>query len=198
MWEERFQTPDYVFGTEPAAFLQDHVELLGPKGATALSVADGEGRNSVFMAERGLDVTALEYAPSAIAKARKLAKAQGVTLDFREVDVLAHDWPDTYDIVAGIFIQFVGPEARPALFEGMKQSVKPGGLILLHGYTPKQLEYGTGGPPCAENMYTEDMLREAFDGWEILECRAYERHIEEGEGHKGQSALIDLVARKPT
>ncbi|WP_294623902.1 methyltransferase domain-containing protein [uncultured Roseovarius sp.] len=198
MWEDRFQTPDYVFGTEPAAFLQDHADLLGPKGATALSVADGEGRNSVFMAEKGLDVTALEYAPSAIAKARKLAKARQVTVDFREVDVLSHNWPETYDLVAGIFIQFVGPDARPILFGGMKQSVKPGGLILLHGYTPKQLEYGTGGPPCAENMYTEDMLHEAFEDWDILECRAYERHIEEGEGHKGQSALIDLVARKPT
>jgi cyclopropane fatty-acyl-phospholipid synthase-like methyltransferase len=196
MWEERFQTPDYVFGTEPAAFLQDQAGLLTPKGATALCVADGEGRNSVFMAEQGLKVTALEYAPSAIAKARKLAKAKGVTVDFKEVDVLAHDWPETYDIVAGIFIQFVGPDARPALFEGMKQSVRPGGLILLHGYTPKQLEYRTGGPPCAENMYTEDMLREAFEGWDILECRAYDRHIEEGCGHKGQSALIDLVARK--
>ncbi len=196
MWEERFQTPDYVFGTEPAAFLKDHVELLAPTGATALSVADGEGRNSVFMAEQGLEVTALEYAPSAITKARKLAQAKGVTVDFHEVDVLAHDWPDTYDIVAGIFIQFVGPDARPALFDGMKQSVKPGGLILLHGYTPEQLTHGTGGPPCAENMYTEEMLRTEFADWEILECRAYERHIEEGEGHKGQSALIDLVARK--
>ena len=196
MWEERFQTPEYVFGTEPAAFLQDHAELLAPKGATALSVADGEGRNSVFMAQQGLEVTALEYAPSAIAKAEKLAKARGVSVTFQEVDVLAHDWPNTYDIVAGIFIQFVGPDARPALFDGMKHSVKPGGLILLHGYTPKQLEYGTGGPPCAENMYTEAMLRAAFEGWDILECRAYERHIEEGEGHKGQSALIDLVARK--
>lgn len=198
MWEERFQTPDYVFGVEPAVFLKDHAHLLASKGATALSVADGEGRNSVFMAEQGLNVSALEYAPSAIAKARKLAQDRGVTVDFREVDVLAHDWPETYDIVAGIFIQFVGPDARPALFAGMKQSVKPGGLILLHGYTPKQLDYGTGGPPCAENMYTEKMLRTEFAGWDILECRAYERHIEEGKGHKGQSALIDLVARKIT
>ncbi|HKK85637.1 MAG TPA: class I SAM-dependent methyltransferase [Roseovarius sp.] len=196
MWEDRFQTPDYVFGTEPAAFLKDHADLLPPNGATALSVADGEGRNSVFMAEQGLEVTALEYAPSAIAKARKLAETKGVIVDFREVDVLNHTWPETYDIVAGIFIQFVGPDARPILFNGMKQSVKPGGLILLHGYTPKQLEFGTGGPPCAENMYTEDMLRTEFADWEILDCRAYERHIEEGEGHKGQSALIDLVARK--
>lgn len=196
MWEERFQTPDYVFGTEPAAFLRDHAALLAPKGATALSVADGEGRNSIFMAQQGLEVTALEYAPSAIKKARNLAEAKGVKVDFQEVDVLTHDWPGTYDIVAGIFIQFAGPEARPALFDGMKRSVKPGGLILLHGYTPEQLKHGTGGPPCAENMYTEEMLRAAFSGWEILECRAYERYIEEGEGHKGQSALIDLVARK--
>jgi len=197
MWEARFQTPDYLFGTDPAVFLTEHADLLAPKGATALSVADGEGRNSVFMAEHGLDVTALEYAPSAIAKARKLAMARGVTVDFRSVDVLTHDWPDLYDIVAGIFIQFAGPETRPTLFQGMTQSVKPGGLILLHGYTPKQIEYGTGGPPCAENMYTEDMLQKAFADWEILECRAYERHIEEGNGHKGHSALIDLVARKP-
>jgi cyclopropane fatty-acyl-phospholipid synthase-like methyltransferase len=149
------------------------------------------------MARQGLEVTALEYAPSAIAKARKLAKARGVEVAFLDVDVLAYDWPETYDIVVGIFIQFVGPEARPALFHGMKQSVAPGGLILLHGYTPKQVEYGTGGPRRAENMYTEDMLRADFADWEILECRAHERHIAEGEGHKGQSALIDLVARKP-
>ena len=96
MWETRFATPDYVFGTEPAQFLRAHGDLLTP-GASALCVADGEGRNSVFMAQRALQVTALEYAPSALAKARRLAEERGVTVDFREVDVLAHDWPDTYD-----------------------------------------------------------------------------------------------------
>ncbi len=196
MWEDRYSTPDYVFGTEPAAFLVDHADLLTP-GATALAVADGEGRNSVFMAERGMAVTALEYAPSAIAKAERLAEERGVSVDFREVDVLAHDWPETYDVVAGIFIQFVGPEDRPALMDGMKRSVAPGGLILLHGYTPEQVEFGTGGPPDPANMYTEEMLRETFAGWDILECRAYERDIREGTGHCGRSALIDLVARKP-
>ena len=196
MWETRFATPDYVFGTEPAQFLRAHGDLLTP-GASALCVADGEGRNSVFMAQRALQVTALEYAPSALAKARRLAEERGVTVDFREVDVLAHDWPDTYDIVAGIFIQFAGPHDRKRLFDGMKRSVAPGGLMLLHGYTPKQLDYGTGGPPCAENMYTEVILRAAFVGWQIVECRAYDRELSEGRGHSGRSALIDLVARKP-
>ena len=196
MWEERYATPDYVFGREPAAFLTDHADLLTP-GHTALAVADGEGRNSVFMAQKGMKVTALDFAPSAIAKAQALAAEKGVSVTFRQTDVLAHDWPETFDLVAGIFIQFVGPDQRDRLFEGMRRSVRPGGLILLHGYTPEQIALGTGGPPFAENMYTEAMLRAAFGDWEILECRAHEREIFEGQGHRGRSALIDLVARRP-
>ncbi|CUH66724.1 tellurite resistance protein TehB [Thalassovita gelatinovora] len=197
MWEKRFAaTDDYVFGTEPAQFLTEHTDYL-VADATALSVADGEGRNSVWMAQQGLRVTALEFAPSAIAKAQNLAEARNVSVDFRRTDVLRYDWPQTYDLVFGIFIQFVGPDERHKLFEGIKQAVKPGGLVLLHGYTPKQLEHGTGGPPFAENMYTDAILRAAFAGWGILECRAYEREVQEGRGHSGQSALIDFVARKP-
>ncbi|MGM0742042.1 MAG: SAM-dependent methyltransferase [Pseudomonadota bacterium] len=196
MWEERFSTPEYVFGRDPAAFLLDHADLLTP-GASALSVADGEGRNSVFMAQRGMHVTALEFSPSAIAKARALAAEKGQRVDFQEVDVLDHDWPGQYDLVAGIFIQFVGPAERPGLFAGMKRSVAPGGLMLLHGYTPKQVEYGTGGPPNPENMYTGDLLRDSFAGWEIVLCESYERDIREGSGHAGRSALIDFVARRP-
>ncbi|MCZ0812281.1 methyltransferase domain-containing protein [Roseovarius sp. EGI FJ00037] len=196
MWEERFSTPEYVFGRDPAAFLLDHADLLTP-GASALSVADGEGRNSVFMAQRGMHVTALEFSPSAIAKARALAAEKGQRVDFQEVDVLDHDWPGQYDLVAGIFIQFVGPAERPGLFAGMKRSVAPGGLMLLHGYTPKQVEYGTGGPPNPENMYTGDLLRDSFAGWEIVLCESYERDIRKGSGHAGRSALIDFVARRP-
>ncbi len=198
MWEDRFATPEYVFGQDPAAFLADHGDLL-TQGATALSVADGEGRNSVFMARHGMQVTALEYAPSAIAKAKALADRQAVAdrVAFHQVDVMTYDWPAVYDLVAGIFIQFVGPEDRTRLFDGMKSSVAPGGLMLLHGYTPKQIEFGTGGPPTPANMYTEAMLRAAFEGWEIIRCTDYERDIHEGTGHSGRSALIDLIARKP-
>ncbi len=197
MWEDRFQTEEYVFGTSPAQFLVDHRDLL-QQGQRALSVADGEGRNSVFMAECGLQVTALEFAPSAIVKARKLAAERDVTVDFQHVDVTTHDWPDTYDLVAGIFIQFLGPEAREGLFHDMKRSITPGGLIMLHGYTPEQIGRGTGGPPHAENMYTEAELGRAFAGWDIVENRAYTRDINEGRGHSGISALIDFIARKPS
>ncbi|MEQ9693580.1 class I SAM-dependent methyltransferase [Shimia sp. SDUM112013] len=198
MWEERFAaSTEYVFGTAPAQFMETHLPYFST-GASALAVADGEGRNSVFMAAQGMSVTALEFAPTAIERARALATEHGVEVQFLQCDILNDPWPETtFDVVAGIFIQFVGPEGRAHQFAQIKQATAPGGVVLLHGYTPKQLEYGTGGPPFVENLYTEDMLRDAFADWEILECRAYERELEEGKGHSGRSALIDFVARKP-
>jgi len=199
MWEERFAATDtYVFGTEPAHFLVENRAYLAP-GQKALSIADGEGRNSVYLAEHGLDVTALEFAPSAISKAQDLAKQRGVTVEYRCCNILTEDWaePDAYDLVAAIFVQFTGPEGRKRQFDGMKRSCKPGGLVFIHGYTPKQLEFGTGGPPFAENMYTETPMRADFAGWDIVQCRAYEREVQEGRGHSGMSALMDFVARKP-
>jgi hypothetical protein len=85
---------------------------------------------------------------------------------------------------------------RAKIFAGMKRALKPGGLLILEGYRPKQLEYGTGGPPVAENMYTRELLEAAFGDMEILHLAEYDAMIEEGTGHKGMSALIDLVARK--
>ena len=196
MWEERYKTPDYLFGTEPADFLKAHEALL-TSGQTALSVADGEGRNSVFLAEKGLSVTALEYAPSAIAKAKALATKRGVQVEFYEVDVLSHAFEETYDMVLGIFIQFLGPAERSLVFERMKGAVNPQGLMMLHGYTPEQITFKTGGPPQAENMYTKELLKDAFSDWDSLTCRSYEAEISEGTGHAGRSALIDFIARKP-
>lgn len=194
MWEERFaSTSDFVFGKDPAQFLLDHAKWFKP-GQTVLSVADGEGRNSVHLAKQGLDVTALEFAPSALAKARMLAAEQGATVNFRQFDVLAQDFEGQYDIVMGLFIQFVGPVERNKLFAKMLKATKPGGLIILHGYTPEQVALGTGGPPFVANMYTEKTLRECFPTCEVLEVREYEREAQSG---KGVAAYIDFVARVP-
>jgi hypothetical protein len=102
-----------------------------------------------------------------------------------------------YDLLAAIFIQVLAPEERSQVFAAMRRALCPGGLLLLHGYTPKQLEFRTGGPSAVENLYTEDMLGGAFAGMDILELRAYEEVVDEGIGHKGLSALIDLIARQP-
>lgn len=196
-WNERYAAPGFLFGTEPAAFLKASRNYLR-SGLNALAVADGEGRNSVYMAEQGVAVQAIDTSDVALEKAKGLAAERGVSVDFRAVDVLAWDWPvEAFDLVVAIFIQFAGPSDRPALFAGMKRALKPGGTLLLHGYRPKQIDYGTGGPPYAENMYTEALLRDAFSDMEILRIAEYDREIQEGEGHSGMSALIDMVARKP-
>lgn len=197
MWNERFATSEFVFGKAPSQFLVEQVAYLTP-GQSALAVADGEGRNSVYMAEKGLTVTAMEASANAIAKGRDLAAERGVEVTFQEEDIFAYDWDaQSYDIVAGIFFQFMGPDARTPVIEGMKRAVAPGGLMMIHGYTPKQLEFGTGGPKAKENLYTEAYLAEAFAGWEILRLAAYEAELNEGPGHAGRSALIDLIARNP-
>ena len=165
-------------------------------------MADGEGRNSVWLAEQGLNVTAVEISPIAVAKARKLAAGRGVQVNFIVADLLAPDWPpaaleSAFDWVVGIFIQFAGASERPRQFAAMQRATRAGGHILLQGYTPRQLEYKTGGPPMVENLYTPEILRAAFADWTIGELVEYESDIAEGSGHRGRSALIGMVARKP-
>lgn len=197
MWNDRYNRPDYLFGTEPAAFVRAHAGIL-PPGAEVLSVADGEGRNSVHLAALGHRVTAMDGAETAVAKARALAAARGVTVDFHVADITGWDWAaHPCDAVLGVFIQFAGPALRAQIFAGMAQALRPGGLILLHGYTPAQLNHSSGGPKAVENLYTPDLLRGAFPGFDILRLTEYEADLDEGEGHRGRAALIDLIARKP-
>jgi len=197
MWDDRFDTPDYVFGKAPAAFLIDHADRLKP-GLRGLAVADGEGRNSVFMAEQGVETVAMDSSPNAIAKARALADERGVTVEHHTSCILDYDWGAAgFDIVAAVFIQFLSPAERDQVFARMAQALKAGGVLLLHGYAPEQIAFGTGGPRVAENLYTEALLREQFAALEIVELKSYERELNEGVGHAGRSALIDLVARKP-
>lgn len=196
-WDRRFDQETYVFGTEPNAFLARQQHRL-TAGQSALAVADGEGRNGVWLAEQGLKVLSLDASSVAQTKARRLAKARGVNMETELADLELWVWPrETYDLVAGIFIQFAGPALRTRLFEGMVQALKPGGLLLLQGYRPEQLAYGTGGPKAVENLYDEALLSQAFGGLEILELNVHDSMIKEGDGHDGMSALIDLVARKP-
>ena len=195
-WQERFAGDDYRFGTAPNAFLKAQAHLLR-KGQTALAIADGEGRNGVFLAEQGLDVLSVDFSPNAQAKARKLAAARGVTMRVEQADIVAWEWPvNAFDVVAAIFFQFAGPADRVGIFAGIKQALKPGGLLLLEGYRPKQLDYKTGGPSKVENLYTRELLEAAFADFTSIDIREYDAEIHEGAGHGGMSALIDLVGRK--
>lgn len=208
-WDARFEGADYLFGTEPNAFLLQAVGHLAPSGRV-LAVADGEGRNGVWLAEQGFAVHSVEGSPTAVAKAIRLAQTRGVrVVDSLDTlapgsiypavgDVLAHDWPmDAYDAVVAIFIQFAKPgQERDALFAAMGSALVDGGVLLLEGYSPKQLEYGTGGPQAVEHLYTAEFLRQAFAQLQIGSVAEYDVELREGTQHSGMSAVIDLVATR--
>ena len=196
MWDQRYSTAEYLFGTAPAAFLKQHAGGLSP-GSETLVVADGEGRNSVYLAELGLNVTAMDVSEVGVGKARQLAAERGVTVDFHVADIMKWEWaPEAYDVVVAIFIQFLDPQQRTIVFEGMQRTLRPGGRLLLHGYRPEQIAYATGGPSDPAHLYDEPLLAGAFAEMEIEILHSHDTNIVEGPGHAGMSALIDLVATK--
>lgn len=198
MWNRRYREAGeaLLFGHEPNDWLRRQAHRL-VRGSRWLCVADGEGRNSVWLAHQGLRVDAFDIAEQGVAKARALAAAQRVHVDYAVADGDALQWPEAlYDGIAAIFIQFADPAMRTRLFACMAAALKPGGWLVLQGYTPRQLEYRTGGPPQIEHLYTEALLRESFAALQIVDLQAYEADVAEGMGHRGRSALIGLVARK--
>jgi SAM-dependent methyltransferase len=195
-WEARYGVPDYAFGKEPNYFLASCKALL-PRSGKALAVADGEGRNGVWLAEQGLDVLSVDFSPSAQRKGEALAKERGVDVAFVRADVHSWAYPEAvFDLVVEIFTQFSTPAERKKKWAGMRRALKPGGLLIIQGYTPKQLQYGTGGPKQVENLYTRALLEDAFGDLRDLTIVEEEREIHEGTSHGGMSAVINLTARK--
>jgi SAM-dependent methyltransferase len=197
-WQTRFSAPGFLFGKEPNAFVKSNAALIRTKaGGKALSISDGEGRNGVFIAQCGLDVLSLDISPVAQEKARQLAAERGVTIRTEIADLATWKWPmEAFDLIAGIFFQFTPPDLRSKVFANIKTALKPGGVLLIEGYGPKQLEYKTGGPSQIENLYTPKILRDAFGDLSEVDIKEYDAEVDEGAGHVGMSALVDLVGRK--
>lgn len=197
MWEERYASVDgFLFGAAPSKFLTDNPWIFAG-GGTALCVADGDGRNSVHLAKAGWDVASFDLSPTAVSRAMGFAKQEGVSLQSTATDWDGWDWAQTFDLVIAVFIQYEGPAGRAKQFNDLMRAVKPGGRLALHGYRPEQVDYGTGGPPSRENMYTEEELGDHFSSWQIERLAAYDREQESGRMHVGMGALIDLIARRP-
>jgi len=196
-WNARFAGEEYIFGTEPNAFLAAQAPRL-PKSGRALAIADGEGRNGVWLARQGLEVTSVDFSESGLAKAAALAARHNVAPEFVHADLAHWDWGAArFDVVVGIFFQFAAPDFRALMFRRMREVLNPGGLLLIEGYTPAQLKHKTGGPSELDQLYTADLLRAEFAGMEFVALDEYEAELNEGPRHKGMSAVIDLVARQP-
>ncbi len=195
MWNERFSAPGYAYGTEPNDFLAAVATRI-PAGRV-LSLADGEGRNGVFLAKLGYAVTSVDSSPMGLAKAQLLAAARGVHLttiraDLADYEIAAESWEG----IVSIFLHLPQP-LRSRVHEQVVRGLAPGGLYVLEAYSVQQLRYGTGGPTSAERLATLDVLRAELAGLELLHAVEIEREIHEGIHHDGQSAVVQVIARKP-
>ena len=196
-WNERFDNDEFIFGKEPNEYLVEQSTHYLRPGNSVLCIADGEGRNGVWLAKQGMLVTGFDVSDIALSKANQFANENQVSIQYSLCDTDGFDWQvNTYDAVIGIFIQFADPEMRTRIFKQVHQTLKPGGLFILQGYTPKQLVYKTGGPSLIEHLYTEEMIRKLSQGFEILDLQCYEKELSEGARHTGMSALLGMVAKK--
>lgn len=198
-WNERFDKQEFIFGKEPNEYLVEQASHYLKPNSSVLCIADGEGRNGVWLAKQGMRVTGFDVSDIALAKANQLAADNEVNIQYSLCDTDGFDWQaNAYDAVVGIFIQFADPEMRARIFQQVHNTLKSDGLFILQGYTPKQLEYKTGGPSLIEHLYTEEMIRELSQDFEVLDLQCYEKELSEGARHTGMSALLGMVAKKRT
>ena len=204
-WNEVYSQEAFVYGKEPNHYLQEKAAEFVPAGSTVLCIADGEGRNGIYLAKQACTVVAFDASDVARGKALKFAQESGLqerqyTYTLSDCEGFPGWQAETYDAIAGIFIQFAKTDGeRQRLFADVYKALKPGGVLILQGYTPKQLEFKTGGPPTLAPCYTEEMIRAlTMDAsLEIVELQVYEKELQEGFKHNGMSALLGLTARKP-
>jgi 2-polyprenyl-3-methyl-5-hydroxy-6-metoxy-1,4-benzoquinol methylase len=196
-WNERFDKAEFIFGKEPNDYLVDKAKQYLKPQDKVLCIADGEGRNGVWLAKQGMKVVGFDASDIALAKAKQFAKDKQVEVEYSFSDTDSFTWQEnTYDAVIGIFIQFADPAMRARIFQQTYTTLKPGGLFILQGYTPKQLEYKTGGPSLIEHLYTEALIIDLTKDFKNLELVSYEKELSEGPRHTGMSALLGLVAQK--
>jgi cyclopropane fatty-acyl-phospholipid synthase-like methyltransferase len=195
-WNTRFQAEDYVYGKKPNIFLEETTRKFQLSG-NALAIAEGEGRNGVFLAEQGMNVTTWDYAESGLDKTKKLAEERGVNIQTELVDLNNAKWtPDAWDEIVCIFGHFP-KELREKTLVGVREAVKPGGYYITEVYSQKQIPYNSGGPRDINFLYRPEEFWQTFADWRILHFFMGEVVRNEGELHNGLSHVIQFVGQKP-
>ncbi|MCA9591416.1 MAG: class I SAM-dependent methyltransferase [Myxococcales bacterium] len=193
-WDERYSGETYAYGTEPNELLRNEASRI-PKGRV-LCLAEGEGRNAVFLAGLGYDVTAVDFSKAGLAKAERLAKERGVALTTVHADLATYAPPEgTFSGVIAIFAH-LPPAVRKRVHALIPRVLAPGGVLVLEAYTPAQIPLGTGGPKDPAMTMTLDGLREELAPLTIVIGRELERDIQEGAFHSGPSATVQVVAKR--
>ena len=195
MWNERYATEEYVYGTAPNTFLASVADQLSP-GSRLLCLAEGEGRNAVYLAGLGHDVVAVDQSSVGLEKARSLAKEKGVEIEVVVADLADYQIkPVSWDVIISIFCH-TPPELRKKIHASVVAGLAPGGLFILEAYTPDQIELKTGGPPVAELMMTLDDLKLELAGLTLIHAAELRRDVNEGRLHNGPGAVVQIVGQK--
>ena len=194
-WDERYSASEYVYGTEPNDFLREEYHRIRP-GGKVLCLADGEGRNGVFLAQQGFDVTSVDASQVGLEKALALAQANDVMITSVHADLADYDLGvDQWDAVVSIFCH-LPPDLRSRVHNAVTSSLRMDGVVILEAYTVDQLSFKTGGPPAAALMMSAQQLRHDFEALDVIVCGERTRMIHEGALHNGQSAVVQFVAQR--
>jgi 2-polyprenyl-3-methyl-5-hydroxy-6-metoxy-1,4-benzoquinol methylase len=195
MWDQRYSDTEYAYGTEPNDFLVEAAHHL-PKG-NILCIGEGEGRNAVWLAQQGWQVTAMDSSSVGLEKAKQLAESRGVEIQTVHADLADYHFQEAaWDGMVSIFCH-LPPALRKQVHSAIISSLRPGGVLLLEAYTPEQVQLGTGGPPTEAMMMNLETLYTELDGLNFNHALELERLVHEGQFHTGLGSVVQLVAVRP-
>jgi SAM-dependent methyltransferase len=193
-WDDRYAADGWAFGTEPNDFLRQEAHRIPP--GRVLCLGEGEGRNAVFLAEQGYEVVGVDQSQVGMDKAQSLAQERGVFVEtvvssIEDFELTEGEWQGIISILFHL-----PPELRKTVHRSVTRGLAPGGILILEAFTPKQLEYDTGGPPHGDRLLSVSDLQGEFEGLELLLARETEREVHEGRMHTGRSSVVQLVGRR--
>ncbi len=195
-WDERYSTEQYVYGKEPNLFLQQNVSAI-PKGEV-LCIADGEGRNGVWLASQGFNVTSIDFSQKAIDKTYQLAKEQNVSIKAIVGDLLSYDFgKNKYDGIVSIFSHFTTEETKMLHYK-YYDALKPNGIFLMEAFAEEQLPLNTGGPKNIELLYDIEDIRSSFPNKKFEMLKKDIVYLYEGELHDGKAVVVRAIIKKPS
>jgi SAM-dependent methyltransferase len=195
-WNERYREPGFAYGDEPNDFLVESAARIKPAGRV-LCLGEGEGRNAVFLAQQGFEVTGVDLAEVGLEKARALAAERGVQIETVVADLATFELGERqWDAIVSIWCH-LPPAIRARVHRESVRALAPGGLFVLEAYTPAQLAFDSGGPRTTEMLYTAELLRQDLAGLDVLRATECERDVHEGRLHQGRSAVVQFIAKKP-
>jgi 2-polyprenyl-3-methyl-5-hydroxy-6-metoxy-1,4-benzoquinol methylase len=193
-WDERFSGEEYVYGIQPNVFLEEQLPLLEP--GTILFACEGEGRNAVFAASLGWNVSAFDGSTAGQKKALKLAAEKDVTIDYRIGDATDIEYPsESFDCIVCIYAHFP-PEIRAGIHQRALGWLKPGGTVIMEAFNPEQLPRTSGGPKDITMLYTPEMLMQDFEDVEEISISLELVTLDEGPLHQGKAEVIRMIAKK--